>query len=181
MLLLLLLRCIHDRGYTRVRLIVLAALIPSCVAARCRVFGIRLVPQQLGKHEGWAPGVRKSAATHETEGLVGTLYLDLAHRPHKHTNAATFMIRCGRRLTGNTYQLPIVALLCNFPGTSLTLQEFEVLCHEFGHVMHALLSRTEFQHVSGTRGPPDFTEIPSHLFEHYATNYDFLQTFARHR
>lgn len=60
-------------------------------------------------------------------------------------------------------------------------QEFETLCHEFGHVLHALLSQTDFQHVSGTRGPSDFTEIPSHLFERFASSPEFLRCFARHR
>jgi intermediate peptidase len=62
---------------------------------------------------------------------------------------------------------PYVALVCNFNGVYggrfgngqggegedplLTHSELETLFHEFGHALHSLLSRTEFQHTSGTR------------------------------
>lgn len=46
--------------------------------------------------------------------------------------------------------------------------------------MHSLLSRTEFQHLSGTRAQLDFVETPSHLFEYFAWDYRFVSKFARH-
>lgn len=48
---------------------------------------------------------------------------------------------------------------------SLSLHEAKTLFHELGHCAHHLLSRTKSQHLSGTRGPTDFVEFPSHLFE----------------
>lgn len=49
-----------------------------------------------------------------------------------------------------------------------------------GHALHSLLSRTTFQHLSGTRGPIDFVEVPSHLFEYYARSPKVLSQWARH-
>jgi intermediate peptidase len=46
--------------------------------------------------------------------------------------------------------------------------------------MHSLLSRTEFQHLSGTRASLDFVETPSHLFEYFAWDYRVVREFARH-
>merc|ERR550539_34591 len=46
--------------------------------------------------------------------------------------------------------------------------------------MHSLLSRTSFQHLSGTRAAMDFVETPSHLMEQYVWNHEFLNIIARH-
>jgi intermediate peptidase len=68
-------------------------------------------------------------------------------------------------------------------GPSVALlnhHEVETLFHEFGHGLHSLLSRTTFQHLSGTRAAMDFVETPSHLFENYAWDPQFLPIMARH-
>ena len=71
------------------------------------------------------------------------------------------------------YQLPVVALSFNFTPpnknnmmngiiSTLSLSDVETLHHEWGHALHSLLSRTTFQHLSGTRGPTDFVEVRNH-------------------
>ena len=37
--------------------------------------------------------------------------------------------------------------------------ELETMFHEYGHALHAVMSRTKYQHLSGTRGPTDFVEV----------------------
>lgn len=51
--------------------------------------------------------------------------------------------------------------------TILPISMSRSLLHEFGHVLHSLISETELQHLSGTRGAVDFAEFPSNLFEHF--------------
>lgn len=51
---------------------------------------------------------------------------------------------------------------------SMAWSETTTLLHEGGHALHSLLSRTEFQHLSGTRGPLDVVELPSHVAEWWA-------------
>ena len=46
--------------------------------------------------------------------------------------------------------------------------------------MHSLLSRTTFQHLSGTRGALDFVEVPSHLFEYFAQDPSLLRKWSEH-
>ncbi len=128
---------------------------------------------------------------------LGTLYLDLHPREGKYAHAAHFTVRCGCEIrnndssstAGSQYQLPIVALVCNlsppqsFQGTLATVlshSEVETLYHEFGHALHSLLSRTKFQHLSGTRAAMDFVETPSHLMEYYCWNEDFLNIIGKH-
>uniref|UniRef100_A0A0E0Q1U0 Peptidase M3A/M3B catalytic domain-containing protein n=1 Tax=Oryza rufipogon TaxID=4529 RepID=A0A0E0Q1U0_ORYRU len=77
----------------------------------------------------------------------------------------------------------IVALVCNFSSSSkimarLNHWDVETLFHEFGHALHSLLSRTEYQHFSGTRVALDVAETPSNLFEFYAWDYRVLRKFA---
>ena len=50
-----------------------------------------------------------------------------------------------------------------------------------GQPRHAAGPCLQFQHMSGTRGPSDFMEIPSHIFELFAMDPRVLRTFARHR
>jgi intermediate peptidase len=117
----------------------------------------------------------------DTQRPLGTMYLDLHPRQGKYTHAAHFTVRCGCVVDGpnsNEYQLPIVALVCNMNLFS-SHQEVETLFHEFGHALHSLLSRTNFQHLSGTRGAMDFVETPSHWMEHFVWDPDFLQILAR--
>jgi mitochondrial intermediate peptidase len=124
---------------------------------------------------------------------LGTMYLDLHPREDKYNHAAQFTVRCGCALDDmgtatdndddyeNNYQYPIVALVCNLSITSvLSHSEVETLFHEFGHALHSLLSRTTFQHMSGTRAAMDFVETPSHLLENYVWDAEFLPTLGRH-
>lgn len=98
----------------------------------------------------------------------------------------------GRRrmdVTGER-QIPIIALVFNFEGRKSpsssaaprlsSLSDLVTLYHEWGHGLHSLLSRTTFQHVSGTRGGVDVSEIPSHLFEYFARDARVVRRWARH-
>ncbi|CAN4085235.1 unnamed protein product [Withania somnifera] len=149
------------------------------------LFGVTFHGLPLAPGESWHPDVMKIVLHHPTEANLGYLYLDLKSRKGKHPICAHFAIRGGRRVSETEYQLPVVALVCNFSGSSLAPvrlnhSEVETLFHEFGHALHSLLSRTEYQHFSGTRVVLDFAETPSNLFESYAWDYRVLKTFAKH-
>ena len=64
---------------------------------------------------------------------------------------------------------------------TLAHDDVETLFHEFGHALAGLLSRTQFQHVAGTRVALDFAEVPSTLLERYVWRPDVVRRFARHR
>ncbi|KAK7259831.1 hypothetical protein RIF29_25446 [Crotalaria pallida] len=150
------------------------------------LFGATFYSIPLAPGESWDPQVLKMSLHHPEEGDLGYLYLDLYSRKGKYPGCAHFAIKGGRRISQTEYQLPVVALICNFSGSRnpsavrLNHLEVETLFHEFGHALHSLLSRTEYQHFSGTRVVLDFAEIPSNLFEYYAWDYRVLRTFARH-
>lgn len=145
---------------------------------------LKQVPLACG--EAWHPEVRKFILHHSVEGEIGHLYLDLYARNGKFPGSAHFAIRGGRRLAENDYQLPVIALVCNFSSPNVASSpvlnhwEVETLFHEFGHALHSLLTHTDYQHFSGTRTVLDFVETPSNLFEYYAWDYRVLRRFAKH-
>ena len=100
--------------------------------------------------------------------------------------AATDGMASSRTAQGELYQLPTIALICNFSRASndeptlLSFSEVETLFHEMGHAMHSVLGRTAMQNVSGTRCPTDFAELPSVLMEYFASAPEVLALFARH-
>ncbi|KAF2760710.1 mitochondrial intermediate peptidase [Pseudovirgaria hyperparasitica] len=92
---------------------------------------------------------------------------------------------------GDLYQLPTIALICDFARsttysstrdrpTLLTFREVQTLFHEMGHAVHSMLGRTQLQNVAGTRCATDFAELPSVLMEHFAADPAVLGLFARH-
>lgn len=117
--------------------------------------------------------------------LIGRFYLDLFPRDNKYTHAACFGVESGKA-TAKGYQLPTAVLLCNFnaptPGKPALMSHGQVVTffHEFGHVMHNLMTTAELSSQSGTSVKRDFVEAPSQILENWAWNYDALKTFAKH-
>lgn len=152
------------------------------------IFGVRMVPVPRAecKNELWHKDVVKMELRHESDGVQGHVYLDLYPRPGKYGHAAHFCLRGGRECASGAYQTPVVALVCNFAPAGdgmpvlLSFGEYETLWHEWGHAIHSLLSRTRYQHLSGTRVATDLVEVPSHLFEHFAWDPRVLSRISSH-
>jgi peptidyl-dipeptidase Dcp len=117
--------------------------------------------------------------------FMGVLYLDFHPRESKRAGAWMNSYREQRR-TGNIDIRPIVTLNMNFtPSTEtnpslLTFGEVGTFLHEFGHALHGLLSDVTYESLSGTSVARDFVELPSQIMENWATEPEFLKTFAYH-
>ena len=146
-----------------------------------RLYGIRFVERQAPVwHEDvryfdvFEQGAGKNA-TSRTGAFIGGIYLDLYPREGKYNHAAAFPVRSGSTLAKRT---PISVLVTNFNRKGLNHDELETLLHEFGHVLHGVLSRTRYVDQSGTSVKRDFVEAPSQMFEEWARREEALKLFA---
>ena len=131
----------------------------------------------------WDPKVK----TYEiwSEGKkAGSFYLDLFPRPNKYTHFACFPI--SQYLAKDAVEtLPQAALICNFPeGTTnepslLPHSDVVTMFHEFGHLVHWLLSHPKIASQNSFAVKGDFAEAPSQFLENWCWEYDALKLFAK--
>lgn len=176
-----------------------------------RLYGVRFVPREPSPGETWTSDVRRLDVIDETDGHIAVVYCDLFEREGKNPNPAHFTVRCSRKISdeeyleealegereddgmasvrrpdGSLYQLPTIALICDFTRgnpdrpTLLSFREVQTLFHEMGHAVHSMLGRTALHNVAGTRCATDWAELPSVLMEHFAKAPEVLGLFARH-
>jgi Zn-dependent oligopeptidase len=150
-----------------------------------QVFGLEYRP--VPDAPVWHPDV-VTYAIHDADSddELARFHMDLHPRDGKFHHAAAFVLVPGRRLPDGSYQRPVSAIVANFTKPTADrpslLQHTEVLTlfHEFGHVLHQTLTRTELARFSGTNTETDFVEAPSQIMEHWTWNADVLARFARH-
>lgn len=137
------------------------------------LYGIRFSPADVPL---WHDDVMAYEVTDADDGAyVGLVYLDLYPREGKYKHAAAWPVRGASRRAGRT---PISALVTNFDRTGLTHHELETLFHEFGHAMHGVLSRVEYNQHAGTAVQRDFVEAPSQMYEEWARRWESLRTLG---
>jgi len=133
----------------------------------------------------WVDDLQLFMVTDAASGQpLGMFYLDMFPREGKFNHFAEFGIIPGKQLPDGKYQRPTVALLCNFPPPQkdkpslLSHQDVETLFHEFGHALHAIVTKAKYVRFSGTNVPADFVEAPSQMLQNWVWNKKVLDTFA---
>lgn len=148
-----------------------------------RLFKVRYRPSTAPT---WHPDVTAMEVLGEDGAVLGRFYFDLHPRDGKYKHAAVFSIRDARVEGDGKRLMPIAAIVCNFPkGTSgapglMSHQDTVTFFHEFGHVLHHLLSRAELSRYAGTNVERDFVEAPSQMLEEWAWAKETLDMFAKH-
>jgi len=149
-----------------------------------RLYGISLVERT--DVEGWHESVRYFEIRDESGNLVGGFYTDLYARSGKRGGA--WMDECivRRNLDGENIA-PVGYLVCNFSppdehGISLlTHNDVLTLFHEFGHMLHHLLTKVDYPSIAGINGVPwDAVELPSQFMENFAWHYEVLRDCSAH-
>lgn len=141
-----------------------------------KLYGLKFVEVTLPPQNTWHKDVRYFDVTDAKTGkFISGFYLDLFPREGKYGHAAAFPIRGVSTLAKRT---PSTALVTNFNRVGLNHDELETLMHEFGHVLHGVLSTTTYNPEAGTNTLIDFVEAPSQMFEGWARREQALMLFA---
>jgi thimet oligopeptidase len=148
-----------------------------------KIFGLKFT--EVTPPYVWAPGVQLYVVQDSATGVpMGAFYLDMFPREGKFNHFACFTQKSGGVMADGRYDLPVDALLCNFPAPSadkpslLKQGDVVTLFHEFGHVMHGMMSRSRFVAQGGFTVPQDFVEAPSQMLENWVWDKAVLDTFA---
>lgn len=149
------------------------------------LLGLRFT--RLEDARAWHPDVRAYAVADAGRGEeLGMFYLDLHPRDGKFKHAAVFPLLHGRREPDGSMRRPAGAMLVNFPRPSggkpslLKHGQVETFFHEFGHVMHGILSEAPYGRFSGTRVARDFVEAPSQIMENWVWDKAVLKGLSSH-
>ncbi len=125
----------------------------------------------------WQTDVRAYDVFDNNSGkYLSSFYLDLFPRDGKYKHAAAFPVRGVSMAAGRT---PVSVLVTNFSREGFDQRELETLFHEFGHIMHGVLSKTRYLLNAGTGVKRDFVEAPSQMYEEWSRRPETLALFAR--
>lgn len=135
---------------------------------------------------GWHETVQYFEVHDNEDALIGGFYIDLYARSGKRSGAWIDECIVRKNLAGEKIE-PVGYLVCNFPppdkvGISLlTHVDVITLFHEFGHMLHHLLTRVDYPSVAGMNGVPwDAVELPSQFMENFAWSYEVLKKTSGH-
>ena len=149
-----------------------------------RLYGLRIEAED--NVETWDDSVVYYRVSAGDGAPIGGFFADLYARTGKRTGAWISDL-VNRMQTNDSAFAPEGFLVCNFPppdadGVSLLGHDDVVtLFHEFGHMLHHLLTRVKYPSIAGINGVPwDAVELPSQFMENFAWHYDVLAGCTAH-
>ena len=148
-------------------------------AVATRLYGITFEPIKdipLPHPEVQAFEVKEATGSH-----LGVLYMDFHPRVSKQQGAWCTTYRSHHILDGKEIP-PVVSMVLNFTRPTgdtpalLSLEEVSTFFHEFGHALESLFNKNTYNQ---TYVATDFVELPSQIMEHWATEPEVLNMYAR--
>jgi oligopeptidase A len=147
------------------------------------LYGVKIVSKP--EVVGWHPEVKYFELIDSDATVLGGFYSDWFPRESKRGGAwMDCLVTGGPEAKGFR---PHVGLICGNmtpplgdKPALLTHREVETIWHEFGHLLHQLLSRVAYRGMAGTNVAWDFVELPSQIMENWCWERAALDRFARH-
>ncbi len=146
------------------------------------ILGVKF--EKLNNYPLWHEDVELYAVK-DGGGIISYFAMDLFPRVGKYGHAAAFPLINGRE-EDRVYIAPLASLVCNFPKPTkeipslLSHNEVETFFHEFGHIMHDVLTKARYESQSGFSVAWDFVEMPSQMLENWTWNGEMLKKMSGH-
>ncbi len=163
------------------------------------LYGIRFTPRPTacatpgevlpaGVVEVWHPEVLFYEVHDEASGEhLGSFYADWFPRESKRGGAWMECLACGQPPQDGKPRQPHLAFMCGNmtrpvgdKPALLTHAEVETVFHEFGHLLHQILSDVEVKSLAGCHVAWDFVELPSQINENWTWEPEAMDYYARH-
>ena len=135
---------------------------------------------------GYHPDVQVYDVTDANGKHMALFYSDFYPRDSKGGGAWMTEFRGQGFNKDGVEERPFISIVCNFTKPTetepslLTFYEVTTLLHEFGHALHGILAEGKYSGLTGTNVARDFVELPSQIMENWATQKEYLASFAKH-
>ena len=136
------------------------------------------------------PGYHPEVEVYDVKDASGrhmaVFYTDFYPRESKRGGAWMTSFREQGFSKDGVEERPFVSIVCNFTKPTetepslLTFYEVTTFLHEFGHALHGMLAEGKYTSLTGTSVARDFVELPSQIMENWATEKEYLASFAKH-
>lgn len=152
------------------------------------LFGIQVQQLDVSADRLWHEEVKVYKVLDAASGKhLGSFYTDWHPRESKRAGAWMNCLEIAmpqNGLQGGSAHLGLMCGNMTKPTESmpalLSHSEVETVFHEFGHLLHLLLSEVPIRSMAGTNVAWDFVELPSQIMENWCWQKAMLSRFAKH-
>ena len=147
-----------------------------------RLFGLRFEPVDVPT---WNEVVTAYDVIDDDGSHLGVFMMDMYARDSKRGGAWMNSYRPASNIGGDNVR-PIVTNNLNLATppegepTLMRFSEVETLFHEFGHGLHGIMTKMDYPTFSGVSGPTDYVEFPAQILEHWTSQPEMLELYAKH-
>lgn len=148
-----------------------------------KVFGLTFI--EIDDAPKWHDEVICYGVIDEEDVFRGAFYLDLFPREGKFGHAAAANLLSGKK-DEHGYDHTLAVMMCNFDKPTeknpslLKHSEVETLYHEFGHIVHEVMTSAKYGSLTIDGVAWDFVEAPSQIFENWTWEPKILREITKH-